>query len=288
MLNILVSPAGNNPKAEKVAKSIVRFLKEQNEEYSVYFSMNYDLLMEDVRALTNNGEFEFVLIGDDVLAHKFINGIKDLSKIKFGIIPVGDKLDFSRSLGLEMSAIKALKSVLNKKVSKIDYLQVNDKRVLNSVVIGASVETAIAYEQYKLKNFVSKRIAEIRHGEKFDGIYLNLNIKNESPIYADVFELIVANGSYNQDKIISPLSNMSDGLFNVCYSLAVSNKERKEFIKQEKGGNHIYNEELAQLWTNNIKITNQEKKIKTIIDGQYEVNEELIITMIEGGLKIYK
>lgn len=288
MLNILVAPGSEISKAEHITKSVVKYLKEQKAEYSVYFSLNYDSLVADIEELRNNGEFEFVIVGDDEAVNRFVNCFKDLSKIKFGIIPAGAKVDFARSLNLEFNPIRAIKSILERKIHDVDYLQLNGKRVLNGIVIGASVETAIAYEQYKLKNFISKKFAEMNHGEKFSGIDLTLSIKNENPIQENIFELIVANGMYSDGKLVSPLSNLSDGLFNVSFSSTNNDKEKRHFVKDEKNGKHIYDEDLSQIWTNNLKIANEDKKIKALVDGEYATFEDMNITIVEGGLKIYK
>ena len=288
MLNILVAPSDKIAKAEKVAKAVVKYLKEQKVEYSVYFSLNYDSLVSDINELRDNGEFEFVVVGDDETINKFVNCFKDLSKIKFGIVPAGKSVDFAKSLNLEFNPNRAIKNILDKKIYNIDYLELNGRRVLNAIVIGASVETAIAYEQYKLKNFFSKKFAEMSHGEKFNGVDLRLTMKNEPPIDACMFELIIANGSYSDGKQVSPLSNLSDGLFNVSYSSAIDNKEKREFVHDEKNGKHIYNDDLVQIWTNNVKIFNEDKRIKALVDGEYGTFEEMNISLVENGLKIYK
>jgi len=288
MLNILVAPIKSIARAEHVTRAIVKYLKEQNIEYSVYFSLDLDDMMKNVHELHNNGEFEYVIVGDDSMLNKFVNCFKDLTKIKFGIVPVGKKCDFAHFLGVETKPVKAIQKILNKNIELVDYLEVNGERVLNNVVIGSSVETEIAYEQYKLKNVFSKKFAEINHGQKYGGIELGLRIKNEKNINENIFELIVANGGLSDGKSVSPLSNMSDGLFNVNYSLASDPKEKKQFVKEMNDGKHIYNDGVSQIWTDNLKITNQDKKIKALVDGVYVCYEDINISIVEGGLKIYK
>ena len=283
----MVTPKDLIPSAEKATKAIVKYLKQQNEEYSVYFSRDIDEFTTNVRDLFSNGEYEYVIVGNDETLHSFINCFKDLAKIKFGIIPIGDKCDFAKFLKLESHPVRAIQRIVERKIENVDYLQVNDKRVLNNVLIGASVETEIAFAQYKIKNAISKRVAEINHGQKFNGIELTLDIKNEKKISENFFELIIANGGLSDGKSVSPLSNMCDGLFNVNYSLASNPKEKKDFTKELNSGKHVYNEGVAQLWTNNLKVTNSDKKIKALVDGVFTVFEDIVVTMVEAGLKIY-
>ncbi len=288
MLNIIVSPKANLPKAEKVTKTIVKYLKQQKEEYAVYFSLDLDDLNKNVKDIQSSGEVEYILVGNDETLNSFVNCFKDLTKIKFGIIPVGDGCDFADFLGLENNPTKAIQKILERKIGKVDYLQANDKRVLNNIIIGSSVETAVAYEQYKIKNSISRKIAEVNYGNKFEGVELSLAIKNDTEIKENVFELIIANGGLSNGRSVSPLSNMSDGLFNVNYSTADEPKEKKNFTKELNHGRHIYDEGVHQIWTDNLKVSHQDKNIKALVDGVYTTFEEINISIVEAGLRIYK
>ena len=53
-------------------------------------------------------------------------------------------------------------------------------------------------------------------------------------------------------------------------------------------GEHIYDENTKQHWLKTLKITNPDKKIKALIDGKIYNLEEMNISIIENGLKIYK
>ena len=120
MLNLIVAPKKVDAKAESYAKRIVKYLKAEKVEYSVYFSMSLEDITANVNELTMFGETEFVVIGNDVALNQFINSFKDLSKIKLGIVPTSGKDDFARYLELETSPILAIKEILKKKVQEIE------------------------------------------------------------------------------------------------------------------------------------------------------------------------
>ena len=63
--------------------------------------------------------------------------------------------------------------------------------------------------------------------------------------------------------------------------------KKKKTIKLFNSGKHIYEESSKQLWINNLKITSPDKKIKALIDGVVYMFDNLDITVIEKGLKIY-
>lgn len=286
MLNMIVAPREHNPKAERAAKKIVKYLKTEQVEYSVYFSQSMDSVKENTRSLIANGEYEFVVIGDDVVIHNVVNCFKDLNKAKIGIVPVGKDDDFSAYLGISHNPIQAIKDVLQKHVHSIDLLIVNSIPVINNIVIGASVEIFHQYNNYKIKNALTKKYATRKYGNSYVGIDLFMDNKNKSK-KETVFELVIANGGFSKNKPVSPLANMSDGLFNLNYTTVANKHGRNKFIKQFNKGEHIYDADTKQFWLNTLKITNPERKIKTLIDGKISMEQELNVSILEKALKIY-
>ena len=287
MLNIIVAPREYNFKAEKRAKKIVKHLKREQVQYSVYFSQTYDSIKESVRELVSFGESEFIVVGDDAVISTILSCFKDIHKIKIGIVPTSKNDDFARYLGISHKPTQAIKDILLKHVEDVDILVVNDMPVLNTVRVGASVEISHRFSQYKVKNFISEKYATAKYGNNFQGIELNIENKNKGK-KETVFDLVVANGGFSKGKPVSPLSNLQDGLFNVNYSLISTKSEKKKYIKMQNKGEHIYDDETKQYWMNNLRITNPEKKIKALIDGKIHNVEELNVAIIENGLKIYK
>ena len=287
MLNIIVAPKEYNSKAEKRAKKIVKYLKNEQAEYSVYFSQTFDSIKENVKELISFGESEFIVVGDDAVISTVLACFKDIHKVKIGIVPTGKNDDFARYLGISYKPSQAIKDILLKHIENVDVMLVNDMLVLNSVRIGAGVEIFYQYNQYKIKNFISEKIATAKYGNKFNGIELTIDNKTKAK-KETFFELVVANGGYSKGKPVSPLSNLQDGLFNVNYSTVSSKSDKKKYIKLQNHGDHIYDNNTKQYWMTNLKITNPEKKIKTLIDGKIYNLEELNISLLENGLKIYK
>lgn len=288
MLNIIVAPTNICAKAERITKSVVKFLKQENVEYSVFFSLSIDNVTENVKKLISSGETDFIVVGNDAVLHSVINSVKDISKIKLGIIPTGKHDDFAEYLELNSHPVQAIKDILENNIEQVDYLLVNDMKVLNNVIIGATVETAQAYEQFKLKNFITEKFATMNYGNKFEGVELNLETKAGKRKKETVFELVIANGGLNKGKPVSPLSNVKDGLFNLIYFVDKAKKANRKFSKKIKKGDHIYDEDAKQHWLSALKISNDDKKIKAMVDGKIVNLEELNISLVENGLKLYK
>ena len=288
MLNIIVAPKDFCPRAEKSAKKVAGYLKSRQEEYSVYFSHDTDELIENVNYLVGLGESEFVLIGDDRILSQFVNTVQDLSRIKLGLIPVSRHDDFASYLGISSNPIAAIKDVLERQIQNVDILICNDRRVVNNVVIGASVNIYEAYNNYTWKNIITEKYASFKYTKSYSPINLKIDVKNTKTRTVEVFELIVANGGYSKGKKLSPLSNVKDGLFNLIYIPEENRKGLAGKIRTIFNGEHIYADETAQLWGDEVKLTSESQNIKAMLDGEVYNLERIDISVKEGALKIYK
>lgn len=287
MLNLIVAPTSECSNAENITKKVVKFLKAENVEYSVYFSASIKDIRSSVDELVSFGETEFVIVGCCSIFNEVLNSFKDIAKMKFGFIPTSRNDDFAKFIELETNPISAIKNILNRKVSEMDFLIVNNKKVINNIVIGASVEILELQNQLKLKNIITEKFVEAKVSDEYSGTNLSIQQKNGRAKNLNVYELVVANGGYSKGKYVSPLSNVKDGLFNLIYTEQTGEKTDFKNLQKFTGGTHIYSEDVVQQWINNLKITNADKKIKAIVDGRIETFESLDISIFENGLKIY-
>lgn len=287
MLNIIVSPKVHNAKGEKRIKKVVKYLKEQKQDFSVYFLHELSDMAESVKEIISLGETDFVILGDDVVINEFINVCKDLSKIKLGIIPTGRKDDFASYIGIPSDPISALKQILKLNVCSVDLMLVNDIRVLNSAVIGASVEILENYQNFKIKNFISEKFAAIKYANSFNGEQLTIANKNGKTKTENVYEMVIANGGKNRGKLVSPLSNIQDGLINVSYCLTEAKRDNKKHLKAFNVGKHIYSDDTKQYWLTNLKVSNLNNQVKVMVDGRIVYANKLEISIVENGLKLY-
>ncbi|MCQ2565009.1 MAG: hypothetical protein MJ152_04055, partial [Clostridia bacterium] len=208
MLNIISGPCAYDGHADATTKKLVKYLKSEKQEFSVYFSKTFEDFASTIAELTSNLETEFVVVGDDVVIHEFLNAVFDISKIKFGIVQSGAKNDFSTYLEIPSNPLASLKNILQKKVVGVDYLAVNNKLVLNNLVVGASAELFEIVNNYKIKNFATETYASIKYYNKFEGINLTIDTKTGKPKTETVFDLSIANGGLLHGKHISPLANV--------------------------------------------------------------------------------
>lgn len=287
MLNLLVAPSNYNPNGEKIAKKIVKFLKAENKEYSVYFFLNFEDFNAMAQELTAQMETEFAIVGDDLTLSNFLNNVRDISKIKLGIIPLTKHDDFANYIGIDPSPLEAIKTILNGKLQPVDFMAVNNQVVLNSVLVGASVELYEIYSQCKFKSALTKKLISLKNANKIEDVELVIDNKTNKPKTELVYELSVANGGLLNGKHINPLANVKDGLFNLCYSLGLEDGKKKSYILKFNSGEQIYSENAKQFWLTSVSIKKTEGDIKAMIDGDIKTYPELNISIVENGLKIY-
>ncbi len=290
MLNIIVAPLSECVRAEQITKRVVAVLKAQKAEYSVYFSKALEDIFNSVSELLTLGETEFVVVGNDVVISELLNAVKqlgDLSKIRLGIVPVKQNDDFAKFLNLPFNPEQAIKNILNKKIDAVDYLLVNGRVVVSNITIGASAEIYELFLKRKVKNNFTKQLTANKYGGAFTGVDLNITSRGEKPIQNKFFELSISNSGILNGDNVCPLANVRDGLFNLNYALNEQTEKKGDYLKQVEHGNHIYNANTQQLWWDNCKISTAEGKIKAIVDGRIELFDNLTISLIANGLKLY-
>ncbi len=290
MLNLIVAPYNQNPQAEKHTKKVVKILKREKAEYSVYFSNSAEDVSFTVENLVASGETEFVLIGDDALIHQFVNAVKDISKVKIGIVATSKHNDFASYIGIAPKPVQAIKDILEKNIETVDYLLVNNSiKVVNNLVVGATAEIFEIFKSYKIQNSLTEKYANFKYANKFEGIELGIvGAKNTKIKFENMFELSISNGGLLEGKQLSPLSCVQDGLMNLNYVTMPAREERKKYLKLYKKGNQVYDENTKQLWLPNVKIVNPDKRIKIMADEVLQTVNELNVEVVENGLKIFK
>jgi diacylglycerol kinase family enzyme len=135
---------------------------------------------------------------------------------------------------------------------------------------------------------LTQKYAVLKYGNKFEGIELTFNTKGGKQKTETIFEMSISNGGLSKGANVSPLANVQDGLVNLNYTTMANMIEKKKFLKKFNDGKQIYDEKIEQLWLNSVKITNAEKKIKALVDGEIQIFPQIDIVVIENGLKIFK
>ncbi len=155
MYHIITNPTSGRKKNNyKKIKGVFEYLDEKKIEYKLYKSEYYrhpQKLAEEITS--SNKEGSIIVIGGDGTFNEVLNGIKDLSKWKIGLIPAGSGNDFASIIGFDnKKPVESLKKILENNVKTIDYIKVNDMVCVNVLGTGIDVEVLENFEKHtKLK-----------------------------------------------------------------------------------------------------------------------------------------
>ncbi|MDR1801619.1 MAG: diacylglycerol kinase family lipid kinase [Lachnospiraceae bacterium] len=162
MLNFIVNPNARSGLGSKIWAKLEEVLKARETEYQVFFTKYQRHATLIARDITADGlEHTIVVLGGDGSVNETVNGIKDLTKVTFGYIPIGSSNDFARGLSLTRDPIPALLHIISPEEYKeinIGVLSYGEKkrRFVNSA--GAGFDAGVCHQVVisKLKAVLNK------------------------------------------------------------------------------------------------------------------------------------
>ena len=116
MYSFIVNPNSRSGEGRNVWNRLRSIMESQGISYQ-YFLTEYvghaTVLAEKISAAgTPEDPVTLVTVGGDGTIYEVLTGIRDLSSVIFGFIPVGSGNDFCRSMGLPFDPFEALHSIL--------------------------------------------------------------------------------------------------------------------------------------------------------------------------------
>ena len=90
MYIFITNPNARSGQGARVWSEVEKLLKGRDISYQVYFTKCQRHATRIVREITADGkEHTIVALGGDGTVNEVLNGIKELSKVTFGYIPIG-------------------------------------------------------------------------------------------------------------------------------------------------------------------------------------------------------
>lgn len=196
----------------------------QLEEYLVARGVDYRLKITNTKGEATRFASEFVG-GDDVLVcmggdgtlHEVLNGLKDPSAVRMGIIPCGTGNDFAKAIGLPLNSMEsAMQLILEGEALATDYISLNGIRSLNVSGMGIDVEVLERCERAKIikgriQYYLSLIASLIRLKWKHFTVCTDGVLHEHTAMIT-----AVCNGNYfGGGMMISPESSVDDGKLHV-------------------------------------------------------------------------
>ncbi|MBC8054378.1 MAG: diacylglycerol kinase family lipid kinase [Sphingobacteriaceae bacterium] len=170
-----------------------------------------DLAQEAV----NNKKDVVVSVGGDGTINE-IASVLEGTEISMGIIPFGSGNGLARSLGISLNNQKALHTINNLNIRKIDSAILNERKFFNMAGLGFDAHISSKFAQLKnrgLKGYIQTALREI---SSYSSENYNLEIDG-SHYHREAFMISIANScQYGNNAYISPQAELDDGLLDVC------------------------------------------------------------------------
>ena len=152
MIDIVIYENAGKGRAGKYRTKVEEKLRELGVPYRFHPTEKPKHATEITRKLCENGADTVIAMGGDGTVHEVLNGITDLGKTVFGIIPAGTGNDYAASLGLPRKPLDALNVILEQNVRFTDYFECGGVRGINIVGCGIDVDILRHYEAKRRKS----------------------------------------------------------------------------------------------------------------------------------------
>lgn len=162
MYTFITNPNARSGLGIQLWKELEDILKAREVDYEVYFT-KYQKHATDITAtITADDEpHTIVVLGGDGTINEVVNGIRDLSKVTLGYIPIGSSNDFSRGMHLPTDSKEALENILEQKNTRelnIGLLSYEGKTQRFIVSTGIGFDAGVCHQVMvsPLKRFLNK------------------------------------------------------------------------------------------------------------------------------------
>ena len=162
MYTFITNPNARSGLGIQLWKELEDILKERGVDYEVYFTKYQKHATDITASITADDEpHTIVVLGGDGTINEVVNGIRNLSKVTLGYIPIGSSNDFSRGMHLPTDSKEALEMILQSKntrelnVGRLSYEE-KSQRFIVSTGIGFDAGVCHQVMVSPLKRFLNK------------------------------------------------------------------------------------------------------------------------------------
>ncbi|MBQ6373493.1 MAG: diacylglycerol kinase family lipid kinase [Clostridia bacterium] len=151
MLHLICNPASGSGRAGRRLAELEGALKSRDVAYDIHLTHMHGDAARIARELTgDDAARDIVAIGGDGTLHEVLNGVRDPSRVRLGIIPLGSGNDFAAAAGIPEDPIRALEVILSGEAKPTDYLICSGIRGINAIGTGIDVDILRRYARMKL------------------------------------------------------------------------------------------------------------------------------------------
>ena len=218
MFHVIYNPTAARGRIRKYLDRLEDLLIGRSLPFEVHGTRYAGHAAELVRELSRE-KADLLCLGGDGTLHEVLNGIENFDNVRLGLLPCGTGNDFAKAAGIPTNDVeKAMDIVLNQPASFVDFIALNDLRVMNVTGMGIDVEVLERAARGKiLKGKMQYYKSLIVSLFKFRWNHYRIRLDDE-PEAREHSAMITAvcNGNYIGGGMnISPKSDIRDGKLDV-------------------------------------------------------------------------
>lgn len=289
MYHFIINLHAKSKLGYKIWKEIERQLEEQQFPYKKYFTNEAGHASEVARQITTKDEQSptVVVLGGDGTLNEVVNGLRNISQVTLGYIPIGSSNDFARGMNISSNYLEELNKILNpSQFLQLDYGVATyggkSKRFMVSSGIGFDAAVCHEVNRSSLKKlFNHMRIGKLTYGlvavKQLAGIpYIQGTITlddQEEITYDKIFFSAVHVQKYEGGGFMfCPDADATDGYLDICVAENIARSKALCILPGAKKGKHV---KCSQIHIYRCKkvVFKMAKKQCVHIDGETEADE---------------
>lgn len=283
-LAFIINPISGTKNKSAILKQIEKRIPNYVSEYEVFYTQGPSHATDLAKRAVKSNTDIVIAIGGDGTVNETASGLLH-SNTALGIIPMGSGNGLSRHLGIPTNVARALNSLKNSEVFKMDVCTVNGSPFYNVAGIGYDAKVAHDFSKMNKRGFGSYFRSILRLWVSYKPKNYKLNIDGEL-ISTKALMVSFANGSqFGNNVYIAPKAKLNDGLMDIAILKKFPDLAIPLFTYQ------IFNKKLDQSKYSDMfrakEVFVKQKGTKIHLDGEpFDLGKSLHFKVLPGALNI--
>ena len=213
-VDFIVNPFAGTSLKENIGDTIPKFLNTEIYDFEVFFTEYAGHGKELAQKMVSGNTDIIVAFGGDGTVNEVASAVTCSEKV-FALIPGGSGNGFSMHLGLGRSIKKALTTINDHDIKRIDTCLLNGQFYINVAGLGFDARVAYLTRENNVRGFWQYFTTTIREAKNYKGHNMKIDIDGKQ-LDGRYVAAVVANASrYGYNFTIAPTAQLTDGVLDV-------------------------------------------------------------------------
>lgn len=287
MYHIIMNPKAHTGKTRKRLGTVLELFRAQGAKYDLHRTEYEGHATELARMLTESGEREIVAFGGDGTVHEILNGLTHLDEVHLGILPAGTGNDFVDYVGIPRAPEAAAKLILAGKALPTDYIQVGEKRAINSVGMGIDVDVLERRIRSRWNGRLSYFVSLLVSLAKFKNYHFIVKYNGREEERHAFIAVTCNGGLFGGGRKICPAARVDDGKLQLVIVDLVNQRQILGALLSLLRGKILSYPATGCYDVEEVEIIPCTSKSTIQLDGElYQI--PYVATVVKGGLMLYR